>query len=193
MHNTVATIHLKFKLSLSSGETPPFAAYIGCTNKSKLIFFRSPVLWEETELLQTSPAWQRQSVLLSEIGTPGQGWQEAWGYSLRGLFWGLSILLHKKRQPQRQHQQCQKIHFNKLHQLQRLFQSPGLKSAVFEDRSALQSTDHSFLCAPFGGHQCPCCWTGTDVRSEQALTELGELGLGTENSTGHTFSSLLSM
>lgn len=64
MHNTVATIHLKFKLSLSSGETPPFAAYIGCTNKSKLIFFRSPVLWEETELLQTSPAWQRQSVLL---------------------------------------------------------------------------------------------------------------------------------
>lgn len=130
MHNTVAAIHLKFKLSLSSGETPPFAAYIGCTNKSKLIFFRSPVLWEETELLQTSPAWQRQSVLLSEIGTPGQGWQEAWGYSLRGLFWGLSILLHKKRQPQRQHQQSQKIHFNKLHQLQRLFQSPGLKSAV---------------------------------------------------------------
>lgn len=64
MHNTVAAIHLKFKLSLSSGETPPFAAYIGCTNKSKLIFFRSPVLWEETELLQTSPAWQRQSVLL---------------------------------------------------------------------------------------------------------------------------------
>lgn len=38
MHNTVATIHLKFKLSLSSGEIPPFAAYIGCTNKSKLIF-----------------------------------------------------------------------------------------------------------------------------------------------------------
>lgn len=78
VHNTVATIHLKFKLSLSSGEIPPFAAYIGCTNKSKLIF--SGHLFYE----------KRQSC--SRLLQHGRGNLCSWGWDPRpGLTGGMRV------------------------------------------------------------------------------------------------------
>lgn len=77
-------------------------------------------------------------------------------------------------------QQCEatisntgKLHFNKLHELWYLIQSPRLEYNVHLEMGLPCTVEtHSLLGIPFGVYQCPCCWPVTDASFEQAKNEL---------------------